>query len=206
MNPATVSLEKAQMLHDFGVNRISMGVQSWDPEMLDRLGRAHSAQQAERSFGILREAGFANLNLDLMFGIPGQSIETWEQSLRKTIQLAPEHISAYCLTFEEDTEFFRRHQRGEDVVVGVVEAHGRPRTAELAAQLEQIPRKQIEYKGVVFEEMDLDAVIARRPQIVLIDELAHGLSMFLINNAGGKTDSITLQDALRHTRRTQDPI
>ena len=113
MNPATVSLEKAQMLHDFGVNRISMGVQSWDPEMLDRLGRVHSAQQAERSFDILREAGFTNLNLDLMFGIPGQSIETWEQSLRKTIRLAPEHISAYCLTFEEDTEFFRRHQRGE---------------------------------------------------------------------------------------------
>ena len=64
MNPATVSLEKAQMLYDFGVNRISMGVQSWDPEMLDRLGRVHSAQQAERSFGILREAGFTNLNLD----------------------------------------------------------------------------------------------------------------------------------------------
>ena len=113
MNPATVSLEKAQMLHDFGVNRISMGVQSWDPEMLNRLGRVHSAPQAERSFHILREAGFTNVNLDLIFGIPGQSIETWEQSLRKTIGLAPEHISAYCLTFEEDTEFFRRHQRGE---------------------------------------------------------------------------------------------
>jgi oxygen-independent coproporphyrinogen III oxidase len=113
MNPATVSLEKAQMLRDFGVNRVSMGVQSWDPEMLNRLGRVHSAQQAERSFHILREAGFTNLNLDLIFGIPGQSLETWEQSLSKTIGLAPEHISAYCLTFEEDTDFFRRHQRGE---------------------------------------------------------------------------------------------
>ncbi len=113
MNPATVSLEKAQMLHDFGVNRISMGVQSWDPEMLNRLGRVHSALQAERSFHILRKAGFTNINLDLMFGIPGQSVGTWERSLRKTINLAPEHISAYCLTFEEDTEFFRRHQGGE---------------------------------------------------------------------------------------------
>jgi oxygen-independent coproporphyrinogen III oxidase len=113
MNPATVSLEKAQMLHDFGVNRISMGVQSWDPEMLNRLGRVHSAPQAERSFHLLREAGFTNVNLDLIFGIPGQSVETWEQSLSKTIGLAPEHISAYCLTFEEDTEFFLRHQRGE---------------------------------------------------------------------------------------------
>jgi oxygen-independent coproporphyrinogen-3 oxidase len=113
MNPATVSLEKAQMLHDFGVNRISMGVQSWDPEMLNRLGRVHSAPQAERSYHLLREAGFINVNLDLIFGIPGQSAETWEQSLSKTIGLAPEHISAYCLTFEEDTEFFLRHQRGE---------------------------------------------------------------------------------------------
>ena len=89
MNPATVSLEKAKMLHDFGVNRISMGVQSWDPEMLNRLGRVHSAPQAERSFHLLREAGFTNVNLDLIFGIPGQSVETWEQSLSKTIGLAP---------------------------------------------------------------------------------------------------------------------
>ena len=113
MNPATVSLEKAQMLHDFGVNRISMGVQSWDPEILNRLGRVHSALQAERSYHILKEAGFTNLNLDLIFGVPGQSIDTWERSLKKTIGLAPQHISAYCLTYEEDTEFFRRHQRGE---------------------------------------------------------------------------------------------
>jgi oxygen-independent coproporphyrinogen III oxidase len=113
MNPATVSLQKAQMLRDFGVNRISMGVQSWDPEMLDRLGRVHSAEQAERSFHILREAGFTNLNLDLIFGVPGQSTETWQQTVEKTVSLAPEHISAYCLTLEEDTEFFKRFQRGE---------------------------------------------------------------------------------------------
>ena len=113
MNPATVSLEKAQMLRDFGVNRVSMGVQSWDAEILRRLGRVHTAEQAERSYHILREAGFENLNLDLIFGVPGQSLETWQQTVKKTISLAPEHISAYCLTFEEDTEFFRRFQIGE---------------------------------------------------------------------------------------------
>ena len=113
MNPATVSLEKAQMLRDFGVNRVSMGVQSWDAEILRRLGRVHTAEQAERSCHILREAGFENLNLDLIFGVPGQSLETWQQTVKKTISLAPEHISAYCLTFEEDTEFFRRFQIGE---------------------------------------------------------------------------------------------
>jgi oxygen-independent coproporphyrinogen-3 oxidase len=113
MNPATVSLEKARMLRDFGVNRISIGVQSWDPAMLNRLGRVHSAEQAERSFHIVREAGFTNLNLDLIFGVPGQSTETWQRTVEKTVSLAPEHISAYCLTFEEDTEFFRRFQRGD---------------------------------------------------------------------------------------------
>jgi oxygen-independent coproporphyrinogen-3 oxidase len=113
MNPATVSMEKARLLRDFGVNRVSMGVQSWDPEMLDRLGRVHSAEQAERSFHLLKEAGFKNVNLDLIFGVPGQSIESWQRTVLKTIGLAPQHISAYSLTFEEDTEFFKRFQRGE---------------------------------------------------------------------------------------------
>jgi oxygen-independent coproporphyrinogen-3 oxidase len=113
MNPATVSLEKAKMIRDFGVNRISMGVQSWDSRLLEILGRVHSANQAERSFEILRQAGFTNLNLDFIFGIPGQSTHQWEATLKKTIRLKPEHISAYCLTYEEDTEFFRRLSRGE---------------------------------------------------------------------------------------------
>jgi putative oxygen-independent coproporphyrinogen III oxidase len=113
MNPATVSLEKAMMLRELGVNRISMGVQSWDPAILEALGRVHSAQQARRSYEILREAGFTNVNLDLIFGVPGQSAEIWERSLLYTVNLEPEHISAYCLTYEEDTEFFRRLTRGE---------------------------------------------------------------------------------------------
>ena len=113
MNPATVSLEKAKMIRDFGVNRISMGVQSWNPKILETLGRVHTAQQAERSFEILRDAGFKNLNLDFIFGVPGQSALEWEETLGKTIGLEPEHISAYCLTYEEDTDFFRRFSQGE---------------------------------------------------------------------------------------------
>jgi putative oxygen-independent coproporphyrinogen III oxidase len=113
MNPATVSLEKAKMIRDFGVNRISMGVQSWNSKILQTLGRIHSAEQAERSFEILRKAGFTNVNLDLIFGVPGQSALDWEETLEKTIALEPEHISAYCLTYEEDTEFFRRFSLGE---------------------------------------------------------------------------------------------
>ncbi len=113
MNPATVSLEKAALLRGLGVNRISMGVQSWDEGLLKQLGRVHSGAQAERSYEILREAGFENVNLDLMFAVPTQTRAQWQASLEKTIALKPEHISAYCLTFEEDTAYFARFTRGE---------------------------------------------------------------------------------------------
>ena len=112
-NPGSVSARKATLLRKLGVSRISLGVQSWDDKLLEVLGREHSAPQAEQSFRILREAGFLNINIDLMFGLPGQTIEQWKATLQKTIALEPDHISAYCLTFEEDTEFFLRHARGE---------------------------------------------------------------------------------------------
>lgn len=76
-------------------------------------------------------------------------------------------------TYSMISEAMRRKSRGEDVVIGVVETHGRKGIAELAAQLETVPRKKIEYKGTIFEEMDVDAILARRPQVVLVDELAH---------------------------------
>src|SRR5438477_5562154 len=112
-NPGSVSAREAAVLKKFGVNRISLGVQSWDDELLKLLGREHSAQQAEQSFHLLRAAGFSNINIDLMFSLPGQTIEQWKLTLEKTIALQPDHISAYCLTYEEDTEFFLRHARGE---------------------------------------------------------------------------------------------
>ena len=113
MNPATVTARKADLLRTAGVNRVSMGVQSWDPELLKVLGRVHDAEQVRRSFAILRASGYDNLNLDLIYGVPGQTLAQWEDSLRQTIDLGPEHISAYCLTYEEDTEYFERLQRGE---------------------------------------------------------------------------------------------
>jgi oxygen-independent coproporphyrinogen-3 oxidase len=112
-NPGSVSARKAALLKKFGVNRISLGVQSWDEELLKLLGREHNAPQAEESFRILRDAGFENINVDLMFGLPGQTDDQWHATLEKTIALQPEHISTYCLTYEEDTEFFLRHARGE---------------------------------------------------------------------------------------------
>jgi oxygen-independent coproporphyrinogen III oxidase len=112
-NPGSVSARKAALLKELGVSRISLGVQSWDDALLKILGREHDAKQAEESFRLLRDAGFSNINIDLMFGLPGQTLEQWETTLQKTISLQPEHISAYCLTYEEDTEFFLRHARGE---------------------------------------------------------------------------------------------
>src|SRR5436309_5616481 len=76
-------------------------------------------------------------------------------------------------TYNMLSEAIRRHSRGEDVVIGVVETHGRKAVAELIANLEVIPRKQLEYKGALFEEMDVDAILARKPSVALIDELAH---------------------------------
>jgi two-component system sensor histidine kinase KdpD len=76
-------------------------------------------------------------------------------------------------TYSMLSEAIRRHSRGEDVVIGVIETHGRKATADLSAQLETVPRKKLNYKGAVFEEMDIDAILARKPQVVLVDELAH---------------------------------
>ncbi|HKP03396.1 MAG TPA: radical SAM family heme chaperone HemW [Chthoniobacterales bacterium] len=112
-NPGSVSPRKAALLRSLGVSRLSLGVQSWDDELLKLLGREHDAAQAETSFRILREAGFQNISIDLMFGLPGQTLAQWQSDLKKTIALQPEHISTYCLTYEEDTEFFLRHARGE---------------------------------------------------------------------------------------------
>jgi oxygen-independent coproporphyrinogen-3 oxidase len=112
-NPGSVSEGKARLLRELGVNRISLGIQSFDDGLLQLLGREHSAAQAESSFALLRRNGFENLNIDLMFGLPGQTLAQWEATLRRAVTLEPDHISAYCLTYEEDTDFFLRHARGE---------------------------------------------------------------------------------------------
>src|SRR5438552_13433331 len=121
-NPGSVSAKKAAALRESGINRISLGVQSWDNQLLNLLGREHDATQAEESFHIFRSAGFSNISLDLMFALPGQTERQWRDSLEKTIALQPEHISTYCLTYEEDTEFLARFQRGEFAVNDETEA------------------------------------------------------------------------------------
>jgi oxygen-independent coproporphyrinogen-3 oxidase len=112
-NPATVSPDKAKLFRDFGVNRISMGVQSLDEKLLDRLGRIHSREMVFKSFDILRAAGFENLNLDLMFAIPGQTLEIWRDTLNEAIAMQSEHLSSYEVIYEDDTPLFHQLQAGE---------------------------------------------------------------------------------------------
>jgi len=119
---------------------------------------------------------------------PEQWLEqTAPEKTRGRLKLFLGYAPGVGKTYNMLSEAIRRHERGEDIVIGVVETHGRIRTAELAAKLEAVPRKQLEYRGVVFDEMDLDAILRRRPQVVLIDELAH-------SNIEGS----------RHTKRYED--
>jgi len=112
-NPATVSPDKAKLLHAFGVNRISMGVQSLDEKLLDRLGRIHSREMVFKSFDILRQAGFENLNLDLMFAIPTQTMEIWHDTLNEAIAMQSEHLSSYEVIYEDNTPLFAQLKAGE---------------------------------------------------------------------------------------------
>ena len=112
-NPATVSLDKAKLLREHGVNRISMGVQSLNENLLDRLGRIHSRDMVFKSFDILRQAGFDNVNIDLMFAIPGQTLEVWRDTLREAIALGSEHLSSYEVIYEEDTVLYAQLQAGQ---------------------------------------------------------------------------------------------
>jgi oxygen-independent coproporphyrinogen-3 oxidase len=104
-NPGTVDVDRFAALRRLGVNRLSMGVQSFDPAELAFLGRIHSAGDAVAAMAAARAAGFANINLDFIYGLPGQSPATWRSTLSRAIDLAPEHISLYSLTIEEGTPF-----------------------------------------------------------------------------------------------------
>ena len=114
-NPRTFDESKIQLLLDHGVSRISLGVQSWDEAVLAMLGRDHAPAEAREAYEILRKTGTPQVNLDLMFSIPGQTPGQWEQTLRTTVEMGPDHVSAYNLNYEEDTEYFQRLTAGEFV-------------------------------------------------------------------------------------------
>ncbi len=111
-NPETVNRKKLQAYRETGINRISFGLQSADNRELKRLGRVHTYQRFLESFTAAREVGFSNCNVDLMFGLPGQTLDGWENTVRTAAALAPEHLSAYSLIVEEGTPFFEQRKQG----------------------------------------------------------------------------------------------
>ncbi len=115
-NPATVSREKADLFKAIGVNRVSMGVQSLNEPLLERLGRIHTREQVFKSYDILRHSGFNRVNIDLMFAIPTQTMEAWRATLDEALALQTEHLSCYEVIYEQDTPLFEQLQAGEFAV------------------------------------------------------------------------------------------
>ena len=112
-NPGTADFEKLSAFKEAGINRLSMGVQSMHDEELHLLGRIHTAEQALEAFKTARAAGFDNINIDLMSALPGQTFDSWADSLRQAVEWRPEHISAYSLIIEPGTPFSALYDAGE---------------------------------------------------------------------------------------------
>ncbi|HSY54395.1 MAG TPA: radical SAM family heme chaperone HemW [Opitutaceae bacterium] len=111
--PASVTDARLAVLRELGITRVSLGVQSFQPALLDALGRRHTREQALRAYERVRAAGFASVNLDFIFAVPGQDEAAWRADLREAVALAPDHVSTYCLTFEEDTALWVKLSRGQ---------------------------------------------------------------------------------------------
>jgi oxygen-independent coproporphyrinogen-3 oxidase len=129
--PSSVRADKLKALRDVGVTRVSMGVQSFDEATLDALGRRHSTKQIRDAWELVQAAGFKSVNLDLIFAVPGQDEARWEADLQAAIALQPEHLSTYCLTFEEDTAMFVKLSKGKVKIDHELEARLYRRTWEI---------------------------------------------------------------------------
>ena len=117
-NPADLNRSYLQSLRDIGINRVNIGVQSFDQEILKFLGRRHSVKEAISAMEASRGAGFANIGLDLIYGIPGQTIDSWLDALNQAVVFSPEHLSCYQLTLESKTPLGKRYQAREFSIPG----------------------------------------------------------------------------------------
>ena len=117
-NPNTVSDSQLTLLREGGVNRLSLGLQSLNDDVLKTLGRVHSALEAVDAFMIARNAGFTNIGVDLIYGVPGQTPDEWNETLEKVISLKPEHVSAYSLSLDEGSRFRREAEAGRFALPG----------------------------------------------------------------------------------------
>ena len=111
--PNEINHEKVEALLHGGVNRLSLGVQTFNQNFMNALGRNHDVSRALNAYELVRNAGFSSVNVDLLFGAPGQKLCDWQDDLKKAVDLEPDHISTYCLTFEEDTALFAKLSEGK---------------------------------------------------------------------------------------------
>lgn len=125
MNPGTASSVKLELLKLLGITRLSIGIQSFDNELLCRLGRTHTAEGAQEAFRMARNAGFESIGLDLIYGIPGQRLDEWRETLTTAIALGPEHVSLYCLSLDEGSRL------AADVRAGRLSLPSDDRTADI---------------------------------------------------------------------------
>lgn len=112
-NPGTFDKEKLKLLKFMGVNRLSIGLQAWQNKHLKALGRIHEVQDFIESFNLARKIGFNNINVDLMFGIPNQTLDEWKETLQNVVNMSPDHISCYSLIVEKGTKFYSLYEKDE---------------------------------------------------------------------------------------------
>ena len=179
-NPGTLTMEKLEVYRQSGVNRLSIGLQSADDKELKYLGRIHSFDSFLKSYQRARQAGFKNINVDLMSALPGQDVYSWKNTLKKVMMLKPEHISAYSLIIEEGTPFYERFgepQRKLDCGAQMAGTLPAPKTAaEVAA------------RAAVMTLPDLPAEDTDREMYHLTKEMmsAHGYERYEISNYAKK--------------------
>ena len=170
-NPGTLTMEKLEVYRQSGVNRLSIGLQSADDKELKYLGRIHSYDSFLKSYQRARQAGFQNINIDLMSALPGQDVHSWKNTLKKVMMLRPEHISAYSLIIEEGTLFYERFGEPQGSC-----ACGAQTAAEVAA------------RAAVMTLPDLPDEDTDREMYHLIREMmaAHGYERYEISNYAKK--------------------
>lgn len=142
-NPGTVTSEKLKVYRDSGMNRISMGLQAWQNDLLKTLGRIHTIEEFLESYKLIKEAGFKNINIDLMFALPGQTMKQWKETIEKVSDLDITHISAYSLIVEEDTPFYSLYKKQ---LLKIMDE-------DMDRELYHLAIKQLEQKGYVQYEI-----------------------------------------------------
>lgn len=210
-NPGTLNAEKLRAYRRAGINRLSLGAQSMNDETLRFIGRIHTAKQVAEAVSMARDIGFANLNLDLIYALPGQTLDDWRRTLEAAITLKPEHISAYSLIVEEGTEMFRRVACGECAVPNEDDCINMQRAATQTLAQAGYARYEISNYAKAGFECKHNIAYWRRYEYLGFGCAAHSmfggrrfanpsdLSAYLAGERRVQEENLTLQDAIEET-------